>query len=471
MRYLFAIAATFLLGIGAVLAQRAELPTISTSFDQDLIIAPLGQMHTEYLHIDNLTANEIAVDVSLDLASSSIPIGWQVDFEDMSFHVARGSSLAIPLTIIPLTENQAELNVVVRNGNSDIIEVHSLSVITHIAEYVLYNLIKRTETINKLDQAMGKIDRHTKIDWVNQKAVWKFADDFEVYVFPIGGDMSGALSIGIDGVSSPIPFIKHLIDQGKKILITSENDASLAFSELGTPEARQFFMEDLGLMAGMPQVRYETVEEERLPISFSLYGLQNDPFFGNISARVNDWDLVAKGAAETPFLEKTDILQVVENSGATPILYYDNAAKQVGGTRIEIGDARIIYLGFGLEGIQDDDQRAAVLESMIEWLRYGNLVSSVEEHDHSGANDLRLVPNPANSSSVCSFAVGGTDIADVTVRLVDLRGNAQLEIHSGRLAPGDYSFVVDTSTLPIGQYNVVAEIGGRQISNPLMIVR
>ncbi len=370
-----------------------------------------------------------------------------------------------------MTDDQAELKVIFRDEVGNVVQEHTLSIITHIAEYVIFDTMHHDDAIGKLDQAMVMIDRHTKIDWVNQKAVWKFADDFEVYVFPIGGDMSGVLSMGVDGVSSPIPFIKHLIDQGKKILITSENDASLAFSSLGTPEARQFFMEDLGLMAGMPQVRYETVEEERLPISFSLYGLQNDPFFGGLSATVNDLDIVKEGAVESPFLEKTDILQVVENSGATPILYYDNAAKQVGGTRIEIGDARIIYLGFGLEGIQNDDQRAAVLESMIEWLRYGNLVSSVEEHGGETAGAMRLSPNPANSSSVCSFSVAGTEIADVAVRVVDLRGNVQLEVHRGKLVPGDYSFVVDTAELPIGQYNVVAEIGGQNISSPLMIVR
>ncbi len=471
MRYLWALVFTLSLGTVSGYAQRAEIPSVTMQFEQTFVVAPIGQPHTQYLHVENFTGNQIALNFELSGEYSSIPSGWQVSFQDQSLLVGRGSSVDLPLSIIPATDDHAIISIVVKNDKGEIVDEHTLSIITHIAEYVFFDSIHYSDAVSKLDQAMGKIDRHTKIEWTNQKAVWKFADDFEVYVFPIGGDMSGVLSVGVDGVTSPIPFIKHLIDQGKKILITSENDASLAFSALGTPEARQFFMEDLGLMAGMPQVRYETVEEERLPISFSLYGLQNDPFFGGLSATVNDWDVVASGAAETPFLEKTDILQVVENSGATPILYYDNAAQQVGGTRIEIGDARIIYLGFGLEGIQNDDQRAAVLESMIEWLRYGNLVSSVEEHGGEAAGAMRLSPNPASGSSVCSFSVTGTEIADVSVRVVDLRGNVQLEVHRGKLVPGDYSFAVDTSVLPIGQYNVVAEIGGRNISSPLMIVR
>lgn len=471
MRIFTWLIAGLLFSIVTVNAQRAEVPLLSSSMEESLVLAEIGQPLTEFLDIGNPTQRNVVCNVELDLERSIVPNGWQVSFENLSLTLAENSILSLPLSVIPVSDDQAELVLVVSDEAGTVIKEHSLSIITHLSEYIFFDTMHHDDAIGKIDQAMGKIDRHTKIDWVNQKAVWKFADDFEVYVFPIGGDMSGVLSVGVDGVTSPIPFIKHLIDQGKKILITSENDASLAFSALGTPEARQFFMEDLGLMAGMPQVRYETVEEERLPISFSLYGLQNDPFFGGLSATVNDWDVVASGAAETPFLEKTDILQVVENSGATPILYYDNAAQQVGGTRIEIGDARIIYLGFGLEGIQNDDQRAAVLESMIEWLRYGNLVSSVEEHGGEAAAAMRLSPNPANSSSVCSFSVAGTEIADVSVRVVDLRGNVQLEVHRGKLVPGDYSFAVDTSVLPIGQYNVVAEIGGRNISSPLMIVR
>jgi len=157
--------------------------------------------------------------------------------------------------------------------------------------------------------------------------------------------------------------------------------------------------------------------------------------------------------------------ELAPRDGAVPIFYYDDAPTRVAGIRYENPDTRLIYLGFGLEGIGNTGQRADVLTLGISWLL--GTMSVADRQTNTGVALLAAQPNPAGSTLELPFTLERS--AHVTIALYDLLGRQVATPADGSFGAGAHSVRLDVSALPAGTYMAVMESGSARSSRMVKV--
>ncbi len=154
--------------------------------------------------------------------------------------------------------------------------------------------------------------------------------------------------------------------------------------------------------------------------------------------------------------------------GAVPILYYGTLQNQVAGIRYEDEDTRLIYLGFGAEGIGSKAMRANLLKRGIAWL-LGSLMSVNDAETSHGTTLLASQPNPAGVSFTLPFRL--ERVAHVAIALHDMNGRQIAVLADGTYEPGEHAITYNASAIPSGTYIATMEAGGVRSSRMITIAR
>jgi hypothetical protein len=196
-------------------------------------------------------------------------------------------------------------------------------------------------------------------------------------------------------------------------------------------------------------------------MSRTVYGVGSDPVADGKTLIINDPD-----ANST--VQNNDTPDELEpRDGATPIFYYDAEMKRVAGIRYADGRNRLIYLGFGIEGIPGTEEYRELLRRSIEWL---TTASSVEKEEPATAEMLGAPwPNPVWGSITIPIALKGPAHADIA--LYDMRGVRVATIAEKMFAAGPAMLRFDLSGLPAGAYRLVLRSEGRTDTELVTVAR
>jgi len=199
----------------------------------------------------------------------------------------------------------------------------------------------------------------------------------KVIIYNTGGNNNQVIA------DSVIAILQDYIDRGGKLLIAGQNLASyLNQSATG----RGFLSDYLGA----------TFQEESFTGMF-IKGITDLDMTKSVFIRLLD-DQNQKTQSSP------DVIAPVGD--AVPIMQYVPGSK-IAGVRLEKGDARIVFLAFGLEAINRNgmDKSTLLLSNSIQWLT-GQEVSVAQNQGAARPAEYRLdpcFPNPFNPSTRISF--------------------------------------------------------------------
>jgi hypothetical protein len=242
-----------------------------------------------------------------------------------------------------------------------------------------------------------------------------------------------------------LALLRSTLDNGGRMLLTG---AELGYS-LGDPgNSSEIQPTDPALLHDYLHADYVVDKSS----SFVVNGASGDPVGNGFSFRIDDG------------IQTQDAPDVIApRDGAAPVYYYGTGTSEVAGIRYADARYRLVYLGFGLEGIDDQAVRADALDRIIAWLR----ASSGVETPSFMAETLGD-PRPNPTSGMVAIPVAMDHGAEARVEIYDVRGarvaRSTLAITAGVLH-------VDCGELPAGTYNVVVRSGASVGRTMLNVVR
>lgn len=157
-------------------------------------------------------------------------------------------------------------------------------------------------------------------------------------------------------------------------------------------------------------------------------------------------------------------------AGALPCFYYGANPSQVAGLRYADTRNRLIFLGFGAEGIGDVASRTGLLKQGIAWLLGSDVTSSVDRTEDLLARAIgALRPNPTTGAVTLPMQLDGP--ARVRVDLFDLQGKRIRTISDRIEEGGDRMMTVDLSDLQNGCYVLSITIGESYLARMVTVTR
>ncbi len=144
-------------------------------------------------------------------------------------------------------------------------------------------------------------------------------------------------------------------------------------------------------------------------------------------------------------------------NGAYPILQYEGAHEgKIGGIRHDFKMGKVVYLGIGIEQIEDKTLADNIIKTSRDW--FAGVLSA---DDELNTEDIRVSPLPAQNT------VNITVPNNSTVELFDLFGT---KIYSEKTVSGILQF--DVNNLPSGTYTVQIRTGNiaKRVSKQIQIV-
>lgn len=159
-----------------------------------------------------------------------------------------------------------------------------------------------------------------------------------------------------------------------------------------------------------------------------------------------------------------DQLAVIDSSVARTVFGYSGSAALPAGVASESGQARAVFLGFGVEGINNAAFRRDVVEAVVDYLKGA---TGIGPDDGAVSDRFQLAqnyPNPFNPNTTIQFNLGET--AEVKLMVVNVRGQEVQTLASGKFTAGEHRVVWDAkdsrgATVASGVYLYRLEIDGR----------
>ena len=159
----------------------------------------------------------------------------------------------------------------------------------------------------------------------------------------------------------------------------------------------------------------------------SIVGVTDDPVGDGLSFLLFGGD----GAGNQDY---PDLLSPVSNARAC----LEYAADEAAAVRFARGDARMVTLGFGFEGIGAATQRTALMAAALAWFA-DQSVDAPDTPSTLGLGGIAARPNPFNPATDLVFALDGAGTIATRVELYDLLGRRVRRLHDGPLAAGRHA--------------------------------
>jgi hypothetical protein len=163
--------------------------------------------------------------------------------------------------------------------------------------------------------------------------------------------------------------------------------------------------------------------------TMSINGVAGDPISDGMSFQIAGGD----GANNQTDPDAIDVL----TADAIPVFRYDSGS--LVGSRVEVDGYRLVFLGFGFEGIADGSTRDNVMTSILTWLIGG---ASTPVQDTPPALALAPnTPNPFNPATKIAFALDRA--GPVQLAVYDLQGRRIRTLIDEPLAAGPHDLMWD----------------------------
>jgi hypothetical protein len=152
--------------------------------------------------------------------------------------------------------------------------------------------------------------------------------------------------------------------------------------------------------------------------------------------------------------------------GSVPVFYYGNTTT-IAGIRYADAKNRLVYLGFGLEGISLTNSRGEILRRGISWLLGANAVDETPLANTPAAFDV--YPNPA--AGRIDMPVSVARASQLRASVHDLMGREVAVIADRAALPGTEHLVFDTRSLTSGTYLLRVVVDGVASARLLTVTR
>ncbi len=246
-----------------------------------------------------------------------------------------------------------------------------------------------------------------------------------------------------------VEVMKAYLDAGGRLFLTG---AEIAWA-LVDPEAAQYgFYQDAGFLRDYLKVAYVADDANE----GSVRGVDGDPVSAGFSLNI----LGGVQNQETPD-------QIAPLAGATTIFTYGTNPNSVAGIRYDDGKNRVIFLGFGLEGILSHATRGQVIEKGVQWLINGT-PTGIDDRDVIAPRIADVYPQPVRD--MLNVPVTLDRAADVRIAVYDMTGRLRAHDQT-RLGAGVHTRQLELGSLPTGVYMLHVTRGGERASRTISIVR
>lgn len=433
---------------------------------------PAATTSTFDVKFTNPTNHDITVQIGI--SPGLIPATWQYSFDKNSLTLPANGIASAKLSVTPTSvAGYGGLSVTVQpiglQDSVPVLNFSSIGKITDNTEYLYGTGIDANgqPTFNSTQKYLG-------VD-VNKMALIPIADvtllnsfDFSEYRLLITTiDANNSFFVG-QNVPQTVQFVNQLekmLNSGKGVFISSELYASTVFStNTNNPSGEELFKKYIGITS---------------PGYFTLLNQSGNLFTLFLSGTQ---DFIAQGLKDTinqnyssiyPYYCTSADALVTEPTFAgkqTPIVNYIDATNKeyLGGVRSEINTGRIVYFGFGLQGIADESKRDKVVGNAIEWLlnaSHGGKISAT-----ATTVDFKNVAKGNTKDSIITITNTGTD--KLEIYSLTLENNADnvysIKNQSGLIsipAGGTYPITVSFSPKAEQVYNAKLTINSNDADN------
>ncbi|NTV03885.1 hypothetical protein HGA89_03055 [bacterium] len=396
--------------------------------DRYAAVSPVGTLISMGGWLDNLGLSSDTYDIHLDVATP----GWSVSacvgntcyppwVTDVSATLASGVEQHIGVNVLPSTAGATgEITVTVTSrGDRDHVFVRTFRVITPGAAVLLVDGDPSHPYLPYFSAAVGTAGR-TWSAWDRAVCGLPTAADlawFDVVVWNTG------LAVPALPAAERALLESHL-DAGGELLLSGQDlafDLCAPDSPNGGPAAQAWYEAATGASFVADDAN-----------DTSLTGVAGDPVGDGLAFNISGGD----GANNQGYPD-----QLAAAANARACLLY--APGKTAAVRFGRGDARIVTLGFGFEGVSTAAHRALLMDRILDWLQ-DTTVAAPPAPPAAVLATVAAHPNPFNPSTTLRFTLGGdAPVVAVTATVHDVEGRLVRTLWRGPLAPGERSLVWD----------------------------
>jgi hypothetical protein len=367
-------------------------------------------------------------------ASFDGPVGWTGDFTTINGTFQFGDTDSVQVSVGDSTEISVSVNPNGYNGTGTIAIEFASKNDPGIVGNISFSMVTNTGVPGLVIDASGEGYADLLSNAINQ--------EFE---YPYGIVSREALYSGIDltnftfvswstgnaypvfteaEVDALIPFL----DNGGRLLINGQNIGEDIFGASGQSQfAQSFYNEYL-------HANYISEWAQ----SYSFNGLAGDPIGDQLSFPMNG--IYEKDPDEfTPYdIYAASIFKV-------------GVSTRYNSVRADDGIDRIVYLGFGLEQIDDQAKRDTIITRSIRWLMNGIILDNPSDDFIPASFTLEQnYPNPFNPTTTITYSIPKE--SQVSLKIYDVMGKEIVELVNGKQSTGSYNLEFDAASLASGTY-------------------
>lgn len=247
--------------------------------------------------------------------------------------------------------------------------------------------------------------------------------------------------------------LKVMFDRGGRLLLSG---AEIAFGLVDPRSANPLTGRDSAFLANYLHADY--LNDGTYDTS-AVRGFDGDPIGGGLSFSI------ANGVRnqQTPD-------EIAPRDGARPVFFYGGNQQRIAAIRYSDMKNRLVYLGFGMEGIGSAATRGEVMKRCVDWLLGEEITSGVTD----APIDLEIAlasprPTPANGSFEIPFRL--EHASHVRITLYNTRGESIATVANDDFPAGVSSVRFDGSRLATGTYVVAMQAGERTLTLMMQVVR
>jgi Outer membrane protein Omp28/Secretion system C-terminal sorting domain len=182
-------------------------------------------------------------------------------------------------------------------------------------------------------------------------------------------------------------------------------------------------------------------------------------------------DIIGDGLQFVPgFIYDKSLEKISRYDEYADSIFTYSTGPNVSGIRADNGTSRIVYLGFGIEQIDDRALRDTILSRSINWLTENVVVNT--DNRKSVSYDFNLkqnYPNPFNPTTMINYSISTS--AFTTLKVYDVLGNEVATLVNGENSAGNHNVEFNASKLSSGIYFYKLQSGSFVQTKKMMLLK
>lgn len=401
-----------------------------TSSSEDMIIENNGIAEfTAVVRNEGLLNDTYYIDVTM-----SAPAGWTAEFTTPngtfpfglrdSVDVLSGDTLAVNLSVLPNSLNGfGDLTVhftskndpnITGSSNFRVVTTTGVPGLVIDASGEGYGDLVTNGLEQEFEYPYGIVSREAltpSVDLTNFTLIsWSSGNAYPV--------------LTEDNVDALISFL----DNGGLLLINGQNIGEDIFDASGQSQFAQSFYNNYLHSNYLSQWAQ----------SFSFNGLPGDPISDQLSFQLNS-------------VYEKDPDEFIPFDANVTSLFKVGVSSRYNSIRADDGVNRVVYLGFGLEQINDQAIKDSIVARSVRWLMNGIVLDNSDKGAIITSYSLdQNYPNPFNPATTISYSI--PEESQVSLKIYDVMGSEVAELVNGRQLAGMYNVNFNASSLASGTY-------------------